>query len=55
MFIRIPAWLGIPIAINALLFFICVIGEIAMPFFREVFGAGRGKSAKPVDSPKSKK
>ena len=49
VFIRIPVWLGIPLVINGLLVLFALVVEIAKPFFREVFGAGRDKSTKPVD------
>ena len=46
MIVRIPAWLGIPIVINGLLFFICLVADIAKPFFREVFGSDQDKPKK---------
>jgi len=45
-FLRIPAWLGIPLVINAVVALICIVATVAKPFFKEVFGAGQDKTKK---------
>jgi len=46
LLLRIPAWLGIPMVINALLALVAVVAGLAAPFFQEVFGKGQDKTKK---------